>query len=288
MRLAVAHHGVNGKLSVPLWLELAGVGWWRTQAEAAQLDALKRESARLAPPGLGKLLGWRRGDEEPVRQTPRPARDLELRETARGPEPFEGPRTQSAGAVWLLAFLQGESGKGGEWHALLVRLLAGEPADAALAATFPGKFGTPEERELWWQTGWHHLRRLNVLPVLDAAESRALLVDAARFVHAREDGTDAVSPLRAVLEHAREPVIEAELARRAAELNRVAAALHPFYRNAGLSLIAALETRATAVAKRDAVCAGFERDWRDAIELEAATKAALDRLERERTLSSIK
>ena len=253
MRLAVALHGVNEKLTVPLWLEHACVGWWRTHAEAAQLDALKQETARLAAPPLGPLLAWPRGQPE--------------------------PRAQEVGAVWLLTFLQSESGKAGEWHAMLGGLLGGESPDAAVAANFPGRFLNESERELWWQTGWHQLRRANTLPTLEAAQSRMLLADAARFVFAQDDGTDVVTPLRTVLEHAREPLVDLELARRAAELGRLAGALHPFYRNAGISLTTALGTRTDVAATREGVCAAFEQDWRDATELAAATKAALDRLE---------
>ena len=252
MRLAVAQHGVTEKLAAPLWLEHACIGWWRTRAEAAQFDALKQETARLAPPALGELLAWQRGNPE--------------------------PRVLAAGAVWLLTFLQGESGKAGEWPALLVRLLGGENADTALAATFPGRFSNGSERELWWQTGWHHLRRVHTLPTLEAAESRGLLAGAARFVLAHDDGSDVVTPLRAVLAHASEPLVDAELARRVTELNRLLPALHPFYRNAGLSLATALGTRGAA--KYEAVCAAFEQDWHDARELEAATTAALDALEK--------
>ena len=58
----------------------------------------------------------------------------------------------------------------------------------------------------------------------------------------------------------------------ATALNRVVPALHPFYRNAGLSLAEVFARRASAEA--------FERDWRDATELDAATSAALDALEK--------
>jgi hypothetical protein len=163
---------------------------------------------------------------------------------------------------------------------LLARLLGGDEPGAALAASFPGRFADETERELWWHTGWHHLRRVHALPMLEAAESRAVLTAAARFVFAREDGSDVVVPLRTVLAHGREPVVAVELARRAGELNRLMAALHPFYRNAGLSLVAALGTRPAAAARLDAACLAFEQDWRDAAELDAAAQAALDAMER--------
>jgi hypothetical protein len=80
-------------------------------------------------------------------------------------------------------------------------------------------------------------------------------------------------------------VVNAELTRRAAELAKLIPTLHPFYRNAGLSLGEAFAARGAAPAKRDAASARFEQDWRDAIELEAATRSALDRLESGRDAS---
>ncbi len=251
MRLAVARQGVNEKLAAPLWLEQACAGWWRTRAEPAQLDALMQETARLAPPPLTALLQWQRSDVE--------------------------PRSLTVGAVWLLAWLQAESGRAGEWPALRARLLAGDEPLAALAPSFPGRFSGDEERELWWQTGWHHLARARTLPQLGAAESRTALADAARFVFS-VGGSDTVLPLRFVLGRQSEPAVAIELATHAADVERAVPALHPFYRNAGLSLFEALRSRVAT----DARCDAFEQDWRDAIELETATAEALDALGRNR------
>ena len=250
-RIAVARRGAGARIMVPRWLEQACIGWWETRADGAQLDALKQETARLAPPALADVLNWL-----PDRAEVRPL---------------------AVGSVWLLAWLQEESGRAREWPALLDQLLAGEEPATALAASFPGRFGSEMERELWWQTGWHHLRLVHAVPTWAAAESRALIAGATRFVFAQDDGSDVVTPLAAVLAHANEPLVRADLDRRVGELNRLIPALHPFYRNAGLSLVAALDTRGAA--KREAVVGAFERDWRDATELEAATTAALDALE---------
>jgi hypothetical protein len=62
--------------------------------------------------------------------------------------------------------------------------------------------------------------------------------------------------------------------------------LHPFYRNAGLALQEALAARTTPAGKRERASAAFEQDWRDAVELETATRQALDALERPTALSS--
>jgi hypothetical protein len=253
LRLAVAHHGVNERLTAPLWLEHGCVGWWQTRADAARFDALKHETVRLVPPGLGELLDWRRGAEE--------------------------PRAQVLGAIWLLTFLPSESGRAGWWPDVLKRLLAGENPTAVVAAAGAGHFAHEDERELWWRTGWHHLRRVRALPIPEAAESRAEVAALARFVFARDD-VDEVVPLPTVLAHASEPIVEAELNRRAADLRRLLSSLHPFYRNAGLSLAEAFDASRIRPERRGALGAAFEQDWRDALELEAATTAALDAWEK--------
>jgi hypothetical protein len=253
-RLGVAWHGVGGVPTVPLWLEHACTGWWRTRADGAALDALKQRTAAFNPPPIARLLDWRSEQEEVAED--------------RG------------AAVWLLAFLQQESGRGGEWGTLLRRLLAGGDPQAALAAAYPGRFFGPVAREMWWQTGWHQVRRVRSLPALEAAESRLLLAGLSRFVLAAADGeSDRVVPLREVLAHGDEPLLQAEVARRAAELGRSLSSLHPFYRNAGLSLAEVFGSGGRDAGKSEARCADFDQDWRDAIELEAAANAALDALE---------
>lgn len=255
IRQAVAFHGVVANLTAPLWLEFGCVGWWHTRSEPAHLDALKHETARLLPPPLAELLEWQRGAAEPA--------------------------ALQIAAVWLLSFVQAETAAA-EWPAALRRLLAGEPPLVAMAAAYPGRFDDERGRELWWQTGWHHLRRAHGPPVLTAADSRVALEVLSRFVVLDETGREVVAPLRDVSAHARELWVDLELLRRTTELNRLVPALHPFYRNAGLSLTLVLAERGAADS-RDKVCRTFEADWRDARELEAASAAALDGLERQLT-----
>lgn len=253
LRLAVARRGITPHLTAPLWLELACLGWWRTRADAAQLDAL-RQSAPRVPPSIGALLLWQRGGEE--------------------------SRAWSDGATWLLTFLQAESGAAQEWPTFLARLLAGDDALVALVQCYPGRYRDAVERELWWQTGYHQARRARSLPVFDPADSGAHLAALGRFVFTGADErSDRVVPLREVMARSGEPLVGVELKRRAELLARLLPMLHPFYRNAGLSLAEVFGGRNLPAAKQDALCGTFEQDWRDATELEAATTAALDRLE---------
>ena len=255
MRLAVAHHGVTERLSVPLWLEHACAGWWETRSNPARLDALKFVSAKQGPPPIETLLGWQRGSSE--------------------------PEANAMASTWLLTFFQAESGRPGEWPMLLLRLLRGDDPLIAVTSSFPGRYGSAAEREMWWQTGYHHLRRIRTLPVLDAGDSHQQLEDLARFVFADSTGdADVVVPLSIAVARAAQPVVTSELTRRAGELSRLLPGLHPFYRNAGLSLGEVFASRSLPAAKRNAATAAFEKDWDDAVELQAATRAALDGLER--------
>jgi hypothetical protein len=252
-RLAVWRHGARPSVNVLAWLETACEIEWRTQAEPAQRDALQQESAAWAPPAIAGLL--HAGHEE--RDAP----------------------AWAAGAFWLMTFLRAEAVGGGEWREFLDRLLGGEDPEAALAASYPGRFANPAERELWWQTGWHHHRRRRALPLRDAAESRAIVADAARFVFMRHRREVAVSP-EEWPELARSADGRAALRAHAEQLARELLTLHPFYRNAGLALgrlLAAAESgspEALAAAR-----VAFDADWRAGSELEAATARALDAAE---------
>ena len=248
VRMSVATHGVNAYLIIPSWLQEACVEWWRIRAEPAQADALQQESAALAPPALEVVLQVDRGLFQ--------SRQLQV------------------GAVWLLAWLQAESGSAGEWALYRSRLLAGADPEVALAECFSGRFADASERELWWQTGWHHLRRARTQPQLGSVEARAALTDLARFVFMVGEA-DAVVPLRSILSRRAETVVKAALAERRAELQRLLPALHPFYLNAGLALADCFAPTLKAQ-DLELKVAEFAREWDDALDLEATSRAALD------------
>lgn len=252
MRLAVAQHGMRETLAVPLWLELGSVGWWRSRAEAARLDALKYETRRTPLPPLGDLLNLQRGEAV--------------------------PRGTELGATWLVTVLWSESGRSAAWPQLLRRLLNGEPVAPALDVTFGDRFRSELDRELWWRTCLEQALRIRTLPGLEAEESRVALENLARLVVLGESG-DRVVSLDEMLAHAAEPFVAAELARRAAEVARLAPAAHPFFRNAALSLGEALNSASAPAEKRAQLTRAFASDWEAGIALMRASAAALDAFE---------
>lgn len=253
LRKGVELHGVSARLAVPLWLEVASVAAWQVEENGAWLDGLQRRAVDLPVPALGAILGRARGEEEP-------------------PE-FE------TGAYWLWVFLQAESPGRNEWRRMLALTLGGVDSMQALAGTYPSAAGSEAERELWWRIGWHHHRRVPVLPLLSIADSRAAVADAVRQVWLR-DGTEAEIGVEEWRGLGRAEPGRSALRREAARVEALAPRLHVFYRNAAVSLgrllVAATQTDA---AQFGVARAQFERDWRDASELEAASARALDSLE---------
>ncbi len=256
LRLGVAWYGADAVRAIPPWLELGCALWVDTRELPARLDAIKDRTRSLTPPALVVLLN-------------------ENREVARGAE-------YEVSALWLLTFLQAEALEGREWGLFLRGVLHGTPADEVLTAAFPGRFANVRERELWWQTGWHHWSRMSALPMLGSQESAREIERLARFVFA-PDHEDVVVPLHTVVEHAADVIVAGEFERRGQELQRLIPVLHPYYRNAGLSLLEVFEKGgAVPGQRRAAMVVAFEEDWRDGVTIEAAAKAALDALERSR------
>ena len=253
-RLAVAQRGAGAPAAPAPWLEHACVAWWRGRTDGAQIDLARLRAAGMEPPALASLLDW------PADSDPEPA--------------------VSSAMFWLITFLQAESRAAGEWKALVGRLLAGMDPQAALAAAYPGRFRGEASRELWWQTGWHHHRRVNILPGLEAADSRRILEIMARFVYAApEDDADRVIPLAEILTRGMEPVVGADLVRRLEVTGPLLSAFHPFYLNAGLSLMDAFRASLAGAAGAVVGAATFEADLRVGVELEEASRRALDALE---------
>jgi hypothetical protein len=251
-RLGVAQRGAS--VNPAAWLETACVAWWRSRADGAWLDEARYRAARMGPPPIAELLD--------------------------GPAEAEPGADGAAAMFWLMGFLQAESGAAGEWAALVRRSLIGMDPQAAVAASYPGRFHGVAARELWWQTGWHHLRRVRVLPVQDAAESRWALEALARFVYAADEGEgDRIVPLTEALARAGETLVASDLARRLETLGALTPALHPFYLNAGLSLAEVFRAAGDGPDQAAGRVATFQRDLRDGQVLEDASRSALDALE---------
>lgn len=256
LRLGVAWYGADAVRTVPAWLELGCAVWVDTREFPARLDEIKDRTRSLAPLALGALLNDNRAG-------------------VRGTE-------HEIAALWLLTFLQAESGGAREWEAFLRGVLRGTAADEMLTTAFPGRFASVRDRELWWQTGWHHVRRLNAFPLMDSQESAHAIARLARFTFA-PGNEDVVVPLRTVLAHGADTIVSDDLQRRAAELQILGPALHPYYRNAGLSLLEVfLKGKVVSANRQAALVAAFEEDWRDGVEIEATAKAALDAFEQSR------
>ena len=256
LRLGVSLYGDDAVRAVPAWLEQGCALWVDTREFPARLDEIKDRTRALAPPALGAVLNEHRAFGDGVEH--------------------------EVAALWLLTLLQAESSGAQEWGRFLHGVLRGTPADEMLTAAFPGRFANVRERELWWQTGWHHFPRVNAFPLMDSKESALEIARLARFVFAPGD-EDVVVPLRTVLEHAADAIVADEMRRRAAELQILTPVLHPYYRNAGLSLLEVfLKARMVSADRQDALVNGFEADWRDGVEIEAAAKAALDDFDRSR------
>ena len=86
--------------------------------------------------------------------------------------------------------------------------------------------------------------------------------------------------MREVTARLKDPLIAAEFARRAGDLDRLIPVLHPFYRNAGLSLLEIFRLPVWFARLLDELHGNYEEDRRNAEELETASRAALDALER--------
>ncbi len=255
MRRATSLHGGVPGLVVPPWLENAGVAWSLTHGNAGALDAWQRESLRTTPPSLATVLAQRRGSL--------------------------AAHADEQSALWLLTHLQAESGEERRWPQLLRAVFGGTDTAAALWQFFGNYFKDDTERELWWQVGWHTQLRQAAQAGDTAAETRAWLAENARWTARRAAGGDdePLAPDEVFAARAR-PWVTEELARRLARIRAGLATVHPFYRNAALSLgrlhEAALagESNKFAQAQSD-----LARDIADGRELEQTATAALDELE---------
>lgn len=252
LRQAAGWHGVNPKLTVPLWLEQACTHLSLARERPSMLDLFQQESAAIAPtPPLRGILTWERDAVE--------SRDWEL------------------ASLWLLLQLQAEaSAEPARWGGWLRGVVGGADPIMTLPQSYAGLWTSLADMELWWQVGFQHQRGLRTLPVMTAEASRFWLADRSRWLAGR-GGREVVLSLAELRELRDEPWVRAELVSRRAQARSVLGAVHPFYANTVLSLGKLYEAALKGGAKPfEAARAEFERDALDARELEDTVNAILD------------
>ncbi len=255
MQRALSFHGLIPGLKVPAWLEDACLAWSLTRSRPAALDAWQQASLHDTPPLLAALLARERGT------APDPAQERAL--------------------LWLLGHLQAESGEAKRWPQFLSSVFGGEDSAVALGRLYGDLFKEDAARELWWQVGFHAQSRQAAQAIATAKESRAWVAERARWLARRGDEEVELS-LDEIFAARSSSWVANELGQRILQLRAELAAsrVHPFYRNAVVSLgriydaARAGDTKAFAVAQADLL-----RDVADARELEQVAAAALDKLE---------
>lgn len=251
LRQAVAWHGVGQSLTVPLWLEQACTAWSLVRERPAMIDAFQQESATIKTvPPLRSLLLWERGGVE--------SRNWEL------------------ASLWLFLQLQAEPGEATRWGGWLRGVLGGVPPVESLPRYYSGLWADLPAMDLWWQTAFHHQRRLQAIPMMTAEASRAWLADRSRWLAGR-DGREVVLSLSELIALRKEPWVRTELTERARQTQSLLGLIHPFYANAAISMGRLYEA---ALKGNDGqfkeALAAFERDAFDGRELEDTVGAILD------------
>lgn len=253
LRQAVAMHGTAQRLTVPLWLEQACVALGEAGDRPAMFDAMRQGSARLAPPPLETLLRWKRGEPE--------------------------ERGRVLAAFWLFHHLQAESGDTPCWAKCLRALLGGIDPMQALQENYGGAWKDPDSRELWWQTGFCNVRASSTLPLMSMQETRDWLADRCRWL-AIKNGREQVLSFDDLWAARKETWVKTGMTERAQQIENQLLRLHPFYRNAAISLGRMYQAAAKGAEEEfKAAKLAVSQDAKDGQELEAATTESLDELE---------
>lgn len=256
LRQAIAWHGATASATVPFWLEQACVNFSRTRERPALLDQFQQESsAVLTPPPLRALLLWKRGAVE--------ARAWEL------------------ASLWLMLQLQAESGGSGKWETWLRGVLGGAAPLDTLPRAYAGLWTDFPAMELWWQTSYHHQRRVRGTPLMTPEASRAWLADRSRWLAAR-DGVEVVLPLGELVGLRGEAWVKKEMGERMRQSGAVLGVIHPYYANAAISLGRIYEASLKSdVGGVKTAVSEFERDAVDGRELEDTVNEILNTAPRE-------
>jgi hypothetical protein len=254
LRQAVAWFGATPGLTVPLWLEQACTAFSEVRDRPAMFDAMQQESGQLTPPGLEGLLRWERGQPE--------SREWEL------------------ASFWLFQYLQTESGDDmRRWAGWLRAIMNGTDPIQALPAIYGSELKDPAMRELWWQVGYYSKCLTPALPLMSMDDTRNWLADRCRWLAAK-NGREQVLSFDDLWTARKERWIREELTKRAEQLQSQLLRLHPFYRNAAISMGRMYQ----AIVKGDeaefkSAAKDVAQDAADGREMEAATGEELDKIE---------
>ena len=254
LRQAVAWHGAAQRATVPLWLEQACIALSEVRERPAMLDAMQQESAHLKPPSLETVLRMERGAAA--------SRGCEL------------------AAFWLFQYLETEAEPDAlRWTGWLRTIMGGSDPMQVLQQTYGRMWRTPAERELWWQVGFYNECRSSILPLMSMEETRNWLADRCRWLVLR-GGYEQVLSLEDLWTFRSESWVRAGFVKRIEQLQNQLPRLHPFYRNAAISMGRMYQAAVTGD-ERDFKAAqkALSQDAVDGRELEDETGSALEALE---------
>lgn len=245
----------HGGVTVPLWLELAGLHLTRIQAVPAHGQHLGERVSSVGPMRLDRILAAERAEEIDERL--------------------------GAHAYWLLVFLEREGRTRGQLQHFLIRILRGEPPLRALQATYGQHLRSSAEAQLWWLVGVNEVIGGTGSPLSSAKDSKARVGVLSRFSFETEAGWVRLFP-EDLWDYRASASLQDELRHRIALVRMGMGSAHPFYRNVFLSLERLFEAVLAADPERyrEALLA-VRHDWRTGDELTEDTDAILNDLEDE-------
>jgi len=245
----------QGAVHVPFWLEVALQHLARVQSVPTHGQSLSGAVQRGRPLRLEEIFAAERGE-------------------ASEPD-FE------ASAYWLLLFLEREGRHRGQARNFLLRVLRGESAMHALAATFGDQLRSREEAHLWWMVGLSDLIRPAGAPVLSIAESRRRIAQLEAFTVSFGGEVQRVFSEQ-IWEHRRHPLVREELLRREQSIEIELGLIHPYFRNSLLSLGRLLDAARTEREEEFRIAVNaFRQDTLQGEELAEDTRGILDDLSAE-------
>lgn len=238
--------GFSADLTVPVWLEEAGVAGSLVVTQASMSEALGREAARHGPIPLASLLGGGAVAALPAWQ---------------------------ANAWFLTQFLRAEMG-GGAWAVLVRDSLRGGHDEGVAIARSVGRGGA--NPEIAWAAAFFNLAARQGGPGQSPQESYRTVTRAARFVF-RAGGRDTVFPWERLWFWRESDPIRREMEARARHLAALSPTAHPFFINAYASLQDACRALLAADAEAwGAAVTAYEEHLAEGVELSFAAGNVLD------------